>query len=126
MPILLMTVLGIIDFSFLFHRQEVVTNAAREGARVAALPGYGATDVENRVVSFISTAGVPTSAGNPTVSVNPTTITHTSGTWPATTVSVSYTHDYMFIGGVASWFGGAFTNVNVNAVSTMRNELSGP
>ncbi len=32
----------------------------------------------------------------------------------------------MFIGGVASWFGGAFTNVNVNAVSTMRNELSGP
>ena len=48
-PILLMTVLGIVDFGFLFHRQEVVTNAAREGARVAALPGYTATDVQDRV-----------------------------------------------------------------------------
>ena len=32
--------LGIIDFGFLFQRYEVVTNAAREGARVAILPGY--------------------------------------------------------------------------------------
>ena len=32
--------LGIIDFGFLFQHYEVVTNAAREGARVAILPGY--------------------------------------------------------------------------------------
>ena len=39
-PTLLLVMLGIIDFGFLFQRYEVVTNAAREGARVAILPGY--------------------------------------------------------------------------------------
>ncbi len=38
-PTLLLVMLGIIDFGFLFQRYEVVTNAAREGARVAILPG---------------------------------------------------------------------------------------
>ena len=38
--LLLLVVLGIIDFGLLFRRYEVVTNAAREGARVAILPGY--------------------------------------------------------------------------------------
>ena len=36
-PLLLMVILGIVDFGFLFQRYEVLTNAAREGARVAAL-----------------------------------------------------------------------------------------
>ena len=39
-PVLLLVVLGIVDFGFLFQRMEVVTNAAREGARMAVLPGY--------------------------------------------------------------------------------------
>lgn len=38
-PVLLLVVLGIVDFGFLFQRMEVVTNAAREGARIAVLPG---------------------------------------------------------------------------------------
>ncbi len=39
LPLLLLVVMGIIDFGFLFQRYEVVTNAAREGARIATLPG---------------------------------------------------------------------------------------
>ena len=39
-PLLLFIILGIVDFGFLFQRMEVVTNAAREGARIAVLPGY--------------------------------------------------------------------------------------
>ena len=34
-PTLLLVMLGIADFGFLFQRYEVITNAAREGARVA-------------------------------------------------------------------------------------------
>ena len=48
-PTLLLVMLGIMDFGFLFQRYEVVTNAAREGARVAILPGYQTPDVEARV-----------------------------------------------------------------------------
>ena len=39
-PILLMILAGIFDFGFLFRGWEVVTNAAREGARVGVLPDY--------------------------------------------------------------------------------------
>ena len=42
-PMLLLVMLGIIDFGRLFQRYEVLTNAAREGTRVAVLPGYNAS-----------------------------------------------------------------------------------
>ena len=32
-PLLLLVLLGIVDFGFLFQRYEVLTNATREGAR---------------------------------------------------------------------------------------------
>ncbi len=40
LPLLLLVVLGIAEFGFIFQRYEVITNAAREGARLAVLPGY--------------------------------------------------------------------------------------
>ena len=40
LPLLLLVVLGIFDFGLMFQRFEIVTNAAREGARVAVLPDY--------------------------------------------------------------------------------------
>ena len=43
MPILLMLVLGIIDFGYLINRSSMVTNAARDGAREASLNGTTAT-----------------------------------------------------------------------------------
>ena len=46
LPLLMLVFAGIVDFGFLFQRYEVITNAAREGARLAVLPGYGTTDVQ--------------------------------------------------------------------------------
>ena len=40
LPLLVLIVVGIFDFGFAFQQYEVVTNAAREGARMAVLPGY--------------------------------------------------------------------------------------
>ena len=57
-PTLLLVMLGIIDFGFLFQRYEVVTNAAREGARVAILPGYGDADVRRVSISIWPPAGL--------------------------------------------------------------------
>ena len=73
-PLLLMIILGIVDFALMFQRYEVVTNAVREGARVAVLPGYTEPDVQAQVASYIAAGGLPTTAGNPTVTVTPTTI----------------------------------------------------
>ena len=50
------------DFGFLFRNWEVVTNAAREGARVGVLPAYscadGSADVEGRVDNYMAGAGI--------------------------------------------------------------------
>ena len=70
LPLLLLVLLGIIDFGFLFQRYEVVTNAAREGARVAVLPGYGDADVQPRVDQYL-TAGGLTAAHAPAVVAPP-------------------------------------------------------
>lgn len=123
--ILMMVVLGIVDFALLFQRNEVLTNATREGARVAVLPGYTPTDVQNRVMTFVAQGGVPISGGNPAVTVTATTIPELGGTRPATTVNVAYNHDYIFIGAIATWFGGAgYGTVSLQHESTMRNELA--
>jgi len=127
-PVLLMVVLGIVDFGFLFQRMEVVTNAAREGARIAVLPGYATADVQARVTNYVQTGGVPVTGTNPVVSVTDVSIPTGVG-GPNLTgkrVQVTYTHSYVFIGPIAGWFGGSFTTVPVQAVSIMRDEVATP
>ena len=48
LPLLLLVIVGIFDFGFLFRDYGVITNAAREGARIGVLSGYTTTDVQNR------------------------------------------------------------------------------
>lgn len=122
-PLLLMIVLAIVDFGFMFQRYEVVTNAAREGARIAVLPGYSSADIQTRVESYASAGGL---TSTPTVTVADSSITAGTTTWPAKTVNVTYPHQYMFLGGIAGWFGGGFTSVTLTAASTMRTEMSTP
>lgn len=125
-PILLMVVLGIVDFGFLFQRMEVVTNAAREGARIAVLPGYLEADVRARVQNYVTSGGVPTTSGNPDINIDMAySIPMPSGT-PMTgkRVEVVYTHQYIFIGPIAGWFGGSFTSVPVTGVAIMRDEVA--
>ena len=93
-PLLLLLVLGIVDYGFMFQRFEALTNATREGARVASLPGYAQVDIEDRVADFLAAGGVPTTAGNPVVAVTAATIPNGAGTWAATTVTLTYTQLY--------------------------------
>jgi hypothetical protein len=128
-PVLLLVVLGIVDFGFLFQRMEVITNAAREGARMAVLPGYSQSDVQTRVCDYVRTGGVPTTTcgatGNPVVTIDMAfPIAMPAGTpMTAKRVQVVYTHQYLFIGPIASWFGGAFTSVPISGVAVMRDEV---
>jgi Flp pilus assembly protein TadG len=127
LPLLLLVVLGIVDFGFMFQRLEVVTNAAREGARIAVLAGYSTIDVKDRVNDYLLEGGVPIVVGtNPVINVNQVPLAVPGGgTITAEQVQVTYTHTYMFLSGLASWFGGSFSTVPLNAVSTMRVEGGG-
>jgi Flp pilus assembly protein TadG len=128
LPILLLVLAAIVDFGFLFQRWESVTNAAREGARIATLPGYSGTaggDVEARIRSYLTATGMP---GGPAVipPVVYTTETLPSGkTISTATVSVSYPADFSYLGPIAALIGGTSQgSIMLRAVSVMRMETA--
>lgn len=128
LPLLLLVMLGIAEFGFIFQRYEVLTNAAREGARIAVLPGYTTADVQARVASYVTAGRVPTTAGSPG---NPVVLVETiaipvGGGLPdlaAKRVTVTYTYTYTFIPGIGAMFGAAYNTVLLTAVSEMRSEI---
>ena len=128
-PLLLLVMLGIVDFGLMFQRYEVLTNATREGARLAVLPGYSTNDVKARVCAYLTTGGVPTTAcnnpTNPTINVTDVTVAVAGGTAvSAKRVHLTYTHNYMFVGPIIALMGGSFnSNLPINTVAVMRKEV---
>jgi Flp pilus assembly protein TadG len=124
LPILLLLFAAIVDFGLLFQRYLVVSNAAREGARIAVLPGYTATDVQNRVTDYVR-QGTGDSTLSPTATLATVSIDPPGPTppFPAAQVTVSLTHTYLVIGPVSALFGGGnWTSITLVARSTMRIE----
>ena len=124
LPMLLLIVLGIAEFGFIFQRYEVVTNAAREGARMAVLPGYTNADVDARVRTYMTQGRVPTTGANPSVVITSVSIAVGGGLPPinAKRVVVTYTHTYTFVPRISGWFGATYTTVPLKAVAEMRKE----
>jgi Flp pilus assembly protein TadG len=124
LPMLLLMFAAIVDFGLLFQRYLVISNAAREGARIAVLPGYTQTDVQNRVTQYVQQS-TGDSTLSPTAKLTPVTITPTAPTppFPAAQVTVTLTHSYLVIGPVSALFGGgSWTSITLVARSTMRIE----
>ena len=130
LPLLLAMFAGIVDFGRMFQRLEVTTNAAREGARLASLPGYSQTDVQNRVRAYMDT-GIQAGAGARTT-VTRTIVNITPGgggaQFQAAQVLVNYNDTYLILGPVVTLIGGnaaTFSTVTLSATSTMRLETAG-
>jgi Flp pilus assembly protein TadG len=121
LPLLLLVVLGILDFGLLFQRYEVLTNAAREGARVAILPDYEQDDVEARVAQYLEASGLTEEPTFTAVTTDPIPIGGTCMT--LTGFSVSYPHAYLFLDGIIGYFGGdALSADSLNVTTYMRSE----
>jgi hypothetical protein len=144
LPLLLVVIGGIVDFGFLFQRYEVLTNAAREGARLGSLPGYiqcpggvgaaTAPGVEARVRDYVAQGLAFTSTQvdsvMPAGSVDITCDTMAvaipgSGTINISTVRVelTYTHSFIMLGPVLSLINASWgTTMDLTAASEMRLE----
>ncbi len=124
-PVLLLITMGIIDFGLLFQRYEVLTNASREGARIAVLPGYEDPNlIRDRVNQYLlatslSAANVNTNVGNPVpLTIGP------GRCISVVPVTVSYTHQYMFVGGLMRFFGSSLGSTTLSATTSMRSETA--
>ena len=125
LPLLLLISIGIIEFGRAFQTWQILTNAAREGARVAVLPGFSDSMVASRVQQYVQ-AGVLDSNVTPTVTIQRSVaVSYGSGTATGSKVIVSFPFHFMVLNDVARLvvsntpLGSDFT---MAASATMRNE----
>ncbi len=121
-PMLLLLMLGIIDFGLAFQRYQVLTNAAREGARVAVLPGYAQADVRTRVDQYLLGSSLTPSSVR-MLPVTPTVVTVKPGLcMTVVPVTVEYDHAFVFMGGIGSMLGSSFGTKTLTSTARMRSE----
>lgn len=121
LPLLLLICIGIVEFGRAYQTWQVLTNAAREGARVAILPEADDATVVSRVRTYL-TAGQLPKAAEALVDIQRNQAIQV---WTGTQVTVSYPFEFIVLQPVArlvvsgSDVGGPLT---IAASATMRNE----
>jgi Flp pilus assembly protein TadG len=122
LPVLLLIVVGIMDFGLLFRQQQVVINAAREGARMAALVGYTEADVQSRVQAYLTAGGVTATPATTRVA---TRVTPASGSpFNAWEIRVDVPYTISMLSPIAGLFGGSFGTVTLRGSAVMRVEVA--
>jgi Flp pilus assembly protein TadG len=71
LPLLILLVFGIVEFAIAYNRQQGLHAAAREGARVAALPQTSQADIVDRVHSALDGVLNDTDLSAATITVTP-------------------------------------------------------
>jgi Flp pilus assembly protein TadG len=114
-PILFLLVFGMIDVGRAIMVQNLITNAARDGARAAVLDGAEASAIEAQVVDYLNASSV--SGASATVSPNPIS-TAGLGDPVSVTVQVPFAS--------VSWLPATkyFSGVTLQATVVMRREVS--
>ena len=122
LPLFLVLLFGLVDFGRAFYTWLLVTNAAREGARIAAVQSDAAT-VDARIYdSFCSSYPTDCSLEPGKLTITKTNIQGSRGS----AVSIDVVYDFEFvtpIGGIMGFIGGSsLAEPTISAHSSMRLE----
>ena len=112
-PLFFLLVFGMIEFGRMVMVQQIITNASREGARMAVLDGAVTADVVSSVQSYLT--GSTVEGASVTVDPDPPT-TATYGQPVTVTVSIPFT-DVSWL--PAPWF---LAENTLTATTVMRRE----
>jgi Flp pilus assembly protein TadG len=125
LPLVLLISVSIFEFGRLYQTWEVMTNAAREGARVAILPNPSPGGPEAVVRGYLRDGGLKYDS-SVAVSVTPTTIDMgAAGSASASTVTVNYPFTFIMLQPVARLVvAGSMTGapITMTVSAEMRNE----
>ncbi len=127
LPILLMILTAIMEFGFMLRTNSVTAAAAREGARMAVIPG-AEEDNYIRVRSRVNTA---LAEGNLTPALANITVVQENITIAPNTVAagvrvnVAYTYNTMFLGPILAIINGSFAqSIVIQTTAVMRTEIA--
>ena len=114
-PILMLLLLGIVDFARAWNVYEVLTDAGREATRLAVVDnGSTAAEVRAVVKQAAARAGVAVADGD-------IAIAEGVARGDPTTVTISYGHELRWVGGLLGLVG-ADRTIDFTIASTMRRE----
>ena len=89
-PVFFLLVFGMVEYGRMIMVQQVITNAAREGARVGVLDGSALSDVTTAVNNYLVASKIPIGLSNEiTVTPNPPS-SQTTGNPVTVTVSIPF------------------------------------
>ena len=126
-PMLLVLVFGIVEFGNAWRHYQLITNTAREGARMAVLPSSTATIVESVIDDRLNGSGLDSNQATVTLKILDFGDANYSNS--ADTVTIEYPYDFVFLGPIIDLMctgigcgGGAYSTVTLSSTSIMRNE----
>lgn len=127
LPLLLLVCVGILEFGRAYQTWQVITNAAREGARIAVLPGMDDAAVRSRVQQYMTIGQLPRAASaSITIDRNQTVSIGGTATASASQITVNYPFDFVVLDPIARLATGQGSatpsTLNMVAQATMRNE----
>jgi len=126
LPLLLLVSVGIFEFGRAYQMEQVLTNAAREGARLAVMPGSTTSMVEARVKSYLTSGKVYKPETASIVMTSNVNIPIGTGTATGTRVTVNYPFSFVVLNPVARLVvkGSTMGNapITMSASAEMRNE----
>jgi Flp pilus assembly protein TadG len=124
LPVFLLLVFGALEFGRVFYRLHIMTNAAREGARVGSLPSSTESDVSAAVSEHLQSVGLNPAQFSAAVTVKDANGVPRSGGLASALqgdrVSVQVTHGFtVLVGTLIPGFSGT---VQVHSGCVFRHE----
>ena len=96
LPLLLLVSVGIFEFGRAYQTWQVLTNAAREGARVAVLPDSTDDAIEERARAYMESGQLP-EAQNAEIEITHDTDIDTGGGVMSTASEVTVNYPFSFV-----------------------------
>jgi Flp pilus assembly protein TadG len=122
-PIVLLVSVAIFEFGRAYQTWQVLTNAAREGARVAVISGSTDQQVQDTVRNYL-TSGNITNPGSAAINIDRAVAIN--GTDTASRITVNYPFSFIVLNPVArlvvSGTNTGSAPVTMSSIATMRNE----
>jgi Flp pilus assembly protein TadG len=124
LPVLLMVVLGIIEFGRAWNTKQVITEAAREGVRLAVVedPNITQDSVRTTIRTLLGRSGIPPAATTISFDDQPVAA---GGKWRKSdelqTMYVAVVYRFGFFGPLIKAINGT-DQITIATVVTMRNE----
>ena len=124
LPLILLICVGIFEFGRAYQTWQVLTNASREGARLAVIEGTTDAQIRDRVRAYLTSGGLKTAVPDGGIPIQRTVVI--TGTATASKVQINYPFAFMMLNPIARLVAKTDSKtgapITMSAATIMRNE----